>query len=125
MMVGTVLSVLAIMVSPVVAWLVARAGQRSTQRSAEITSATDLVPDLISRVERLEQQVHALQSELSERLGQLSAAAWFIDQVGMLRRPDWGRMPRVPHRIRDHIDPSLWLDPDPVDDTEPSPVRED
>ncbi|MGN8813765.1 hypothetical protein ACTNCJ_11365, partial [Lactobacillus amylovorus] len=85
----TALSVLAIIAPPVVMWLVARTGQRSTLRSAEITSATDLVPDLIARVERLEQQVHALQSELSERLGQLSAAAWFIDQVGMLRRPDW------------------------------------
>lgn len=67
---------------------------------------------LQARVDKLETRVQTLEDEKTALARQLTAAASFINRVGLwIAGGHRGRMPQPPEQILPHIDAELWESP--------------
>ncbi len=78
---------------------------------AFIVALGGILAQLYSRVGKLEERITAVEAAKDAALDKLTAAASFINRIGLwLAKDRAGDMPQPPDQILPHIDAELWND---------------
>ncbi len=76
---------------------------------AFIVALGGILAQLYSRVGKLEERIGAVEAAKDEALDKLTAAASFINRIGLwLAKDQRGEMPQPPEQILPHLDAELW-----------------